>query len=146
MTETAIKEALFKRFKTLNSFSNITFLVIEDNEVKNVALPNKDFTPPADNRWFSLDFLPDEPEQIAVGCPQLTGWTGLLQIAIYTPLNRGEEEADTKYEWIAKLFAPGTEFGGVMINKVYSPDTEPEENVYRKVVRVEWSADIDQGE
>ena len=143
MTETAIKEALFKRFETLNSFSNISFIT-ENNA--NIAYPNKDFTPPADNRWFALDFLPDEPEQIALGCPQLTGWTGLLQIAIYTPLNRGEEEADTKYEWIAQLFAPGTEFGGVMINKVYSPDTEPEENVYRKVVRVEWNADIDQGE
>lgn len=145
MTEIDVKKALFDRFLTLNTFSNITFLVIENNEVKNVALPNKNFTPPADCRWFALDFMPAEPTQEVLGYPNLEGWTGVLQVTIYTPLDKGEDEADAKYEWIGKLFAPGTELDSIIINRIYSPDTAPEENVYRKVVRIEWSADIDRG-
>lgn len=146
MTEENVKNALFSRFLNLNTFSNISFLVIENNEVKNVALPNKNFTPPDNCRWFALSFMPDVPEQISVGYPSLVSVTGIFQIDIYTPLDKGEAEADTKYEWISKLFAPGTEIGSsIIINKVYSPDSTPEKNVYKKIVRVEWTADIDKG-
>ena len=139
MTEDAVKRALFGRFETLNTFSGIAFI---DN---NVAYPNVNFTPPDNCRWFALDFLPDVPEPISVGYPSLVSVTGIFQIDIYTPLDKGETEADTKYEWIARLFEPGTEIDTIIINKVYSPDTDPEKNAYKKTVRVEWTADIDQG-
>ena len=138
MTDTAIKTALINRFLTLNTFSGIDFTT-----ASNVAKPNEAFNQPTDNRWFQLHFIPNEPEQIAIGVSNYERWTGLFQIDICTPLDRGELEADTKYEWIAKLFARGTSFSNVIVERVYSPDCDVEKDHYKKIVRVEWTADID---
>lgn len=142
MNDTAIQNSLFRRFETLNTFSGIQFIT-QGNA--NVAYPNIDFEPPANKRWFELFFLPDKPEGLGVCDNHLDRWTGIFQIDICTPKNKGEDEANNKYRWIAKLFARGTTFDDVLIDKVYKIRKE-EDNVYRTIVRIEWEADIDNSE
>lgn len=143
MNDISIQKSLFDRFKTLNTFSNISFL--SDNYT-NVAFPNKLFSPPESKRWFELYFIPDPPEGLGVCDNHLDRWTGIFQIDICTPKNKGEDEANNKYKWIAKLFARGTAFDDVLIDKVYKVKTSEEDDIYRTTVRVEWEADIDNSE
>ena len=141
MNDTSIQDCLFSRFETLNTFSGKPFITSN-----NVAYPNKLFEPPENNRWFELNFLPDKPEGLGVCDNHLDRWTGIFQIDICTPKNKGEDESNNKYKWIAKLFARGTTFGDVLINKVYKIPPQEENNIYRTIVRIEWEADIDNSE
>ena len=50
MTEFDIQKSLIDVFKTLNTFSQIEFLKIENGEYKNVHLPNISFSEPEDKR------------------------------------------------------------------------------------------------
>lgn len=138
MTEICIGKALYERFKTLNEFSGINYI----NE-NNIAYPNVSFEPPQNKRWFELSFLADKPTPASIGEEAQNRWNGIFQIDICTPLAKGVDEANAKYEWIAKLFSRGACFGDVEINSVYKAREGAEKDYYRTVVRVEWTADID---
>ena len=138
MTEFGIERELVERFLTLNDFSGVNF--VKD---KNVDFSdNKTFSIPKDKRWFKLSFLSDEGENIGIGNFEQSRFSGIFQIDIYTPIDKGREESETKYEWISKLFKKGTCLKDVSINRVYKALQEVEENGFRTVVRVEWTADI----
>lgn len=138
MTEICIGKALYERFKTLNEFSGTKY--ITEN---NVAYPNVLFNPPEDKRWFELSVVADKPNAVSLGQDAQNRWTGIFQVDICTPLNKGEKEANTKYEWIAKLFKRGTCFGDVEVDRVYKATEGAEDDFYKTVVRVEWTATID---
>lgn len=138
MTDADIQRTLFDAFRTLNDYSGIEF--ITDS---NVAYPNRAFRPPKDGRWFALSFMADAPTAASVGEYSRNRWSGVFQIDIYTPQDSGEDEAETKYGWLARLFARGSEFGDAVVTGVYRALAESEENRYRTAVRVEWTADID---
>lgn len=136
MTELDIQKTLFDAFNTLNEFSGIEF--IKDN----VAYLNKPFTVPYSKRWFELNIISDRPETTALmnGAPER--WNGFLQVDICTPLNKGEDEAGTKYEWLSRLFSRGKMFGPVIIKSCYIAHRESESDHYRMVVRIEFTADL----
>lgn len=140
MKDVEIRKALIEHFLTLNTFSGIPFIKADN---KNVALPNENFTVPADNRYFRLSFNPDEPEQIGMYNAGLQRYYGFFQIDICTPKNKGLEESDNKFNWICKLFSEGTSIGVVDVDKVYKATQVEESNVLRTVVRVNFNADID---
>lgn len=136
MKDIEIRKALIDRFMSLNEFSGIQY--IKDN----VAVPNVAFIEPANKRYFSLAFMPSEPEQIGMyNCGQQR-YTGIFQIDIITPKGKGESESDTKFEWISRLFAEGSSFDGVDVEKCYKALTSEEDNLFRTVVRVIFSADV----
>lgn len=139
MNETYIRDELFKHFNTLNEFSQINFLTGE-----NVYLPNIEFKPPIGERWFELSFLSTEPSPVSIGKGSQNRFNGFLQIDICTPLNTGTDETDDIYSFVSGLFSRGTVISNcIEINKVYIAQTGEEKLCYRTVVRVEWTADID---
>lgn len=144
MKDVEIRKALINHFLTLNTVSGVTFIKFSTaNKPLNVALPNEKFSVPSDNRYFSLAFNPDEPEQIGMyNCGQQR-YYGFFQIDICTPKDKGLDEADNKFNWICKLFLEGTSINGVDVDKVYLATRIEESDVLRTVVRVNFNADID---
>lgn len=145
MKDIDIRKALINHFLTLNTFSGIAFLKADETsgKIKNVSLPNENFTQPSDKRYFRLSFSPAEPEQIGMyNCGQQR-YNGFLQIDICTPKNKGFTESDNKFKWICKLFAEGTDIEGVTVDKVYRASDMEEDSIFRTVVRVNFTADID---
>lgn len=148
MTESVIRDTLINHFHTLNSFSGADFL--EDRYIegeteyyKNVHYPNKRFEIPESKSFFELTFLPSEPSPIAIGEDSQNEWNGILQIDVCTPLDVGEFESDDKKNYLYQLFKRGTIINDVEITKVYSPTAGAESDFYRTVVRVNWTAIID---
>lgn len=140
MTEVSIQKSLFDRFLTLNTYSGKPY--IKDNN-SNVAFPNKSFKQPADNKWFNLWFKCNEPNSVGLGEEAQNEYTGFFQIDICTPLNKGEDEPNAKYGYIASLFKRGTTFDDVIVDKVYRSGIEVEGNHYKTIVTVLWTARID---
>lgn len=144
MTEASIQESLFSRFLTLNTFSGKTYIQFDTNdEPLNVALPNKSFTQPSNNKWFALHFMANEPSPVGISEFAQDEFTGIFQIDICTPINKGEKEATVKYDYIKQLFNRGTTFDDVEIDKVYRSNTEVCGNYYKTIVTVFWTARID---
>lgn len=108
-----------------------------------MAYPNKAFVVPANKSWFEVDFIPPNVDAVGMYEDSQDMWSGIFQIAICTPLNKGEDEADNKYLWIAKLFSRGKTFEDINIRKCSKVTVTAENDHYRTVVRVEWDAVID---
>lgn len=139
-----VKESLINHFLKLNTFSQVGF--IETNN-KNVAFPNKSFTIPTDSLFFVLHFLDDEPESVGLYNKEQERYTGFLQIDICTPLNVGEDEADDVYSFICGLFSNGSVIDDdVTVNKVCRVQSVAEKNYYKSVVRVYFTADVNNAE
>lgn len=144
MKDIGIRDALFNKFLTLNTFSGISFITFDvSGEPTNVSLPNKQFTVPSDFNWFELSFLPNEPEAIGMYNNGNERYTGFLQIDICTAKGFGEVEADNKFEWISRLFSVGSSVGDAVIDKVSKANTSEEANCYRTIIRVYFTADVD---
>lgn len=144
MTDIDIKKALIAHFEKLNESSGCPFI----SEGKtNVSYDNEHFTPPANSNWFIVSFLPDEPDEYGIGNLDQDQYSGFFQIDICVPLGKGETQCNFIYEALCKLFARGTCVADfVDITKIYSPMTGTQENHYRKVVRVNWTALINNKE
>lgn len=143
MKDIDIRKALINRFLTLNDFSGIEFISFDtENKPTNVALPNVNFTVPNDKRYFVVNVLFDEPEQIGVMDFEQQRYTGFMQIDICIPKNTGEDEADNKFTHISKLFLEGTSFDGVDIDKVYKANTSEEGGIFRTIVRIDFTSDV----
>ena len=143
MTEFDIQEKLFNHFLTLNSFSGITYL--EKNSKGryiNVHFPNVPFTAPQNKRWFDLTFINAEPVDSSIMEDSQYRFNGILRIDIYTPTDRGEDEAKTKYGWIASLFN-NADLDYIDIMRVYVSTKGNDADCYRLQVTVDWEADID---
>lgn len=137
MTETILQKKLFSRFETLNEYSGISFLN------NNVSYPNKKFIIPEKKTWYQLNCTFDKPNVVTLGESSQNRWVGIFQIDVYTPIGKGENEADNNYKWIASLFRRGTVIDDICINRVYKAMNDASDNSYRTVIRVEFDADID---
>ena len=143
MTEFDIQKSLFDVLKTLNTFSNIEFLETDtEGNYTNIHFPNVPFTEPDSKRWFEVTFKNNEPESASLMEGSQDRFTGVLYIDIITPQDSKEEEAETKYRWIAKLFN-SVNLDYIDIMKVYIADKGNEADHYRTLIAVEWEADID---
>ena len=145
MTEFNIQKILFDHFKTLNTFSGVEYLKMKTDgseEYENVHFPNVPFSEPEDKRWFDLTFRNNEPVDASIGEDSQSRFTGVLYIDIYTPQDVGEDEAETIYSWIAKLFNDA-ELDYIDIMKVYVSTKGNDADCYRLQVAIEWEADID---
>lgn len=143
MTEFDIQRNLFDTFKTLNDFSGIGFLELdEDGNCLNAHFPNAPFSQPESKRYFELTFRSNAPEEAAIMENAQSRYTGVLYIDIITPQDVGEEEAEAKCRWIARLFN-GADIEDVDIMKVYVSTKGNEADHYRTLLAVEWTADID---
>lgn len=138
MNEYDLQEQLFERFKTLNEFSGIEFLTDE-----NVYYVNENFTKPSDCRWFEVSFMCNEPKPVSSFGDAQDRYTGILQIDVCTPLNKGESESKAKCTWIKKLFGRGATFGDITVNSCSISSKEEQSDHLRTTVRVNWDADID---
>ena len=143
MTEFDIQSELFDCFKTLNDFSGIEYLETDtDGNYVNAHFPNVPFSAPEDKRWFDLTFRNNDPYSASIGGESQERITGVLYIDIYSPTDCGEDECDTKYRWIAKLFN-GANLDYIDIMKVYVSTKGNDADCYRLQVAIEWEADID---
>jgi len=99
MTDIYIEKKLIDIFFTLNEFSNVPFIITDDEgNSLNVSLPNVPFTIPEDKRFFILSFLPNEPEPAGLGENAENRWEGIFQIYIIKPNGAGIAELENKYE------------------------------------------------
>jgi hypothetical protein len=142
MTDVYVQNKLTDVFLTLNTSSGKPYITFTDSKPTNVVLPNIPCVPPASKQYFVLSFLPGEPDPASMGTEAENRWTGVFQIDIYSPVGKGEDEVNAKYEALSKLFERGKCFDEVIIRKVYCPLRETEEDAYRAVVRVEWTCDL----
>jgi hypothetical protein len=143
LTDTHIEEKLIIAFLTLNEFSGEPFIEKDEKgNLLNVALPNVLFTPPKDNQFFVLSFLPNEPEPAGLGTNAENRWSGLFQIDIIVPLGAGMEEPNDKYNWIVQLFQRGKTFDEIMIIRTYRAAHGAESTFYRTIIRVEFTATL----
>ncbi len=144
MTDVYVQKILTKVFLTINDFSGKHYLKFDDTgNPLNVLVPNKYFDPKTPYQFFVLDFLPDTPEPSAMGTDAGNRWTGIFQIDINTPLDKGEKEAADKYDWLSKLFARGKYFEKVLIQNCYRATVNRNEKWYTTTVRVEWAAELE---
>jgi hypothetical protein len=142
MTDSYIQDILTAAFLKLNTSSGKPYITFVTGKPSNVAMPNISFVPPASKQFFVLSHLPSEPEPAGMGTEAYNRFTGLFQIDVYSPLGKGEDEVNAKYEALSKLFERGKCFDEVVIQKIYCPLREPLNDVYRAVVRVEWVCDL----
>ena len=146
MTELDIQRRLFNTFCSLNDFSNIDFLEIDESkegyeQYTNVHFPNVPFDYPESKSWFELTFRNNDPVDSSLGGDQYR-FTGVLYIDIITETDNGEAESENKYKWITKLFHEAN-IDVVDIMKVYISTKGNEADHYRLQVAIEWEADID---
>lgn len=143
MTEFDIQDILFTHFKTLNEFSGIEYLEKDsDDNYTNVHFPNVPFEVPDNKRWFDLTFINSDPVDAAIMEGAQYRFTGVFKIDIYTPQDCGEDEAETKYRWIARLFNDA-QLDYIDIMKVYISTKGNDADYYRLQVTIDWEADID---
>lgn len=147
MTEFDIQEELFDYFLTLNDFSGIQYIKIDNSKegyekYTNVHFPNVPFTAPQNKRWFDLSVQVAEPSDAFLMEKSPNRQAGTLKIDIYTPTDCGEDECQTKYRWIAKLFNEAN-LDDVDIMKVYISTKGNDADCYRLQVTIEWEAIID---
>ena len=144
MTEFDIQKCLFDKFLELNEYSNIEFLKKdEDGNYTNVNIPNIPFSAPADKTWFELYIKSNTPYPVAVLDGSQDRITGVFYIDIITPIDVGEDEAETKYRWICRLFNNNIYIDDVVINSCCLSTKGNELDHYRLQVAIEWEADID---
>ena len=143
MTDTYIEQTLIDAFLTLNEFSGVPYIKKDGaGNPLNVSLPNVSFNPPADNRYFVLSFLANEPEPAGLGENAENRWSGILQIDIMVSLGTGMDEMSAKYQHIVNLFQRGKSFGSIMIKRAYRAMHGAEMAFYRTVIRVEFTASL----
>lgn len=156
MTEFDIQESLFDKFCSLNDFAGengftgTPFIDIDETKVDvserqkyvNVHFPNVPFSYPEEQRWFDVTFRSNEPTDASLGKWSQNRFTGVLYIDVIVPQDVSENEAKTKYRWIAKLFN-SAELDYIDIMKVYVSTKGNEADHYRLQVAIEWEADID---
>jgi hypothetical protein len=130
---------------TLNQSSGKPYITYDDTgKPTNIALPNVPFSPESNKQFFVLSFLPGEPEPAGMGTEAYNRFDGIFQVDVYSPIGKGEDEVNAKYEALSKLFERGKCFGEVIIQKVYCPlrEQDDEMGAYRAVVRIEWVCDL----
>jgi hypothetical protein len=145
MTESYVQQVLTAAFLTLNTSSSKPYIKFDgEGKPVNIAMPNIQFIPPANKSFFVLSFLPGEPNPAGMGTEAYNRFDGVFQIDVYSPVGKGEDEVNAKYEALARLFERGKCFDEVIIQKIYCPLREPDEDlaVYRAVVRIEWTCDL----
>jgi hypothetical protein len=143
MNDTHIQEILTDVFLTLNEFSGIPYIKRDaQGKILNVYMPNVPFTEPQDKRFFSLYFMPNEPDTAGLGTEAENFWTGIFQIDVIVPIGAGLDEVNAKYDWITKLFQRGKSFSDVMIIRTYRASHGPEAAFYRTVIRIEFQASL----
>jgi hypothetical protein len=142
MNDSYIQDKMTAAFLTLNDFSGVEYIKRSGGKLLNVDLTNVPFTPPADRRFFSLSFLPNNPEPSGLGINAGNTWTGVFQIDVMVPIGAGMAEISAKYDWICRLFSRGKTFDEVMILRTYRAAEGPETDFYRTVIRVEFRADL----
>ena len=72
-----------------------------------VAWPNVDFTPPNDAPYAKVDILTNAPEVATLGRGGEDQHTGVLQIALYYPLQAGQGALISAYQKLFTIFAAG---------------------------------------
>jgi hypothetical protein len=119
MTDSYIQQILTAAFLTLNTSSGKPYIQfdVKGNPV-NVAVPNIQFMPPSNKQFFVLSFLPGEPNPAGMGTDAYNRFDGVFQIDVYSPIGKGEDEVNAKYEALSKLFERGKCFDEVIIPKV----------------------------
>jgi hypothetical protein len=142
MNDSYIEQKLIDAFLSLNEFSGVEYIRRNGNKLLNVDLPNVPFALPSDRRFYSLSFLPNEPEPSGLGTKAENTWTGFFQIDVMVPIGAGMAESNAKYDWIRRLFARGKTFDGVTILRTYRAMEGPETDFYRTIIRVEFRASL----
>lgn len=149
MTEFDVQKKLFEKFYTLdnfaadNGFVGVPYFERDGGtKVLNVHEPNKPFVKPESKRWFDLTFRSNDPVDASIMEGSQYRFTGVFYIDIYTEEDVGEDEAESIYCWIAKLFN-SAEIEYIDIVKVYISTKGNDADCYRLQVAIEWEADID---
>lgn len=77
-----------------------------------VAYPNVSFSPPADGRFLAASFMPNRLRGEMVRFEDRNEATGLLQVAVYWPLNAGIVAPQRVADAVITHFARGAEIAG----------------------------------
>ena len=142
MTETYVEDILIQKFLSLGSPWIKTEIKDNVEVVKNVAIPNENFTRPADGNWFEIDFLTNPPTTQELGVNARTRWRGIMQIAICVPKNTGRDALNARYNKIHDLYMKRNIFNGIRVNRVFKTSALDAGDYYVVIASVEWQSDL----
>lgn len=142
MTETYVEDILIEKFLSMGSPWIKTKVINEQEVVTNVAVPNENFTRPADGNWFEIEFLTNKPMHGEIGVNARTRWNGIMQVSICVPKNTGREALNTRYNKIHDLYMKENQFNGIRVNKVFKTSALDAGDFYVVIVSVEWQSDL----
>lgn len=75
--------------------------------VGKVAFENVAFTPPSAQPWFSVFYIPSEPQVATLGAGGEDRVEGFLQIDLNYPTGTGEAALNAKYDELQSCFTAG---------------------------------------
>lgn len=142
MTETYVEDILLQKFLSLGKPFIKTEEVNGEEIIKNVALPNENFTRPADGNWFEIDFITNPPTTKELGVDARTRWRGVMQIAICVPKNTGRDALNARYNKIHDLYMKENQFNGIRVIRVFKTSALDAGDYYIVLASVEWQSDL----
>ena len=137
MSLDAIQIALSERIKTLSPALPI-------------AWPNVVYTPTVGSPFLRVNFLSGQtanPTMLGNGSLDLKRYNGVMQVALFYPLNAGEGDPRRKADAVIALFPRGSTFshGGVDVHIDFTPYASPafqQDAWYVLPVSIYYRADI----
>ena len=142
MTETYVEDILIEKFMSMGSPWIKTKVIDGVEKVVNVAVPNENFTRPADGNWFEIEFMTNKYLHGEIGVNARIRWNGIMQIAICVPKNTGRDALNARYNKIFDLYMKENQFNGIRVNKVFKTSALDAGDYYVVIVSVEWQSDL----
>ena len=132
--ETDIMAALFTR---------VSSLVL--NPVMPVAWPNLAYTPPANQRYLRVQFVPNVANRVMIGSDDPHQHLGLLQLSVYGKKNNGEAAVRADAAAVAAHFPCDLKLysGAVCVRITKRPDVRDlivEDAAVQIPVMIDWEA------
>lgn len=132
------------------TISNIRSALIQAIENLNLALPtaheNVTFTPPENQPWLAVFFLPNQPEVHTLGTQGQDMITGILQVDTYYPVGVGSKDQFDLIDQIRSAFPAGSKpsYSGqeVVVRSCGRGPGLVEGSFYRIPVTVYWYAHL----
>lgn len=87
------------------------------------AYPNRDFTRPAGAAWYRVSFLPIDKVPASLGTTGLDEQTGILQIDLNAPRNKGDGDLYSLADTITSHFRSGRVVATTGVNTVVTRST-----------------------
>ncbi|MAF43766.1 MAG: hypothetical protein CMI54_06330 [Parcubacteria group bacterium] len=122
------------------------FIDHTDIDEAHIAVPNVSFTPPQDEIWARLNFIPNQPEVGTLGDAGLDDVTGIFQIDLNMVQGQGDEDLLAMAQCALDYFTAGRYFKYqgqcVKIVSAGFKNGFETDSFYRVMLTISWFAQL----